>query len=318
MIPAQFTKLIAELEYLTDSQTRYVEKLLKGTDSVSQLITELEERMVENPECPHCHSSLINRHGKVNKMQRYRCKNCGKTFVATTATPLARLRYKELWLEYIRCMLDSKPLRKCAEECGLHLETSFRWRHRFLALPSALKASKLEGIIEADETLFPYSEKGSKRMTRQPRKRGVKAKKRGRSKDDWVPVLTVRDRAKNTYEAVVPSVTSAALHQELAGKLEKDSVLCSDGYKPYIALSEKNDLIHKRLDVAGGVKVIDKVFHIQNVNAYHSRQKAWIKRFHGVATKYLEHYLGWFRFMDTPENLNENRLFSIQQQLIRT
>jgi len=81
MIPAQFTKLIAELEHLTDSQTRYVEKLLKGTDSVSQLITELEERMVENPECPHCHSSLINRHGKVNKMQRYRCKNCGKTFV---------------------------------------------------------------------------------------------------------------------------------------------------------------------------------------------------------------------------------------------
>ncbi|MDY6928905.1 MAG: IS1595 family transposase, partial [Pseudomonadota bacterium] len=37
-----------------------------------------------------------------------------------------------------------------------------------------------------------------------------------------------------------------------------------------------------------------------------------------VATKYLEHYLGWFRFMDNPENLNGNRLFSIQQQLIRT
>ena len=184
MLPAQFTKLIAELEHLTDSQTRYVEKLLKGTDSVSQLITELEERMVENPECPHSHSSLLNRHGKVNKMQRYRCKNCGKTFVATTATPLSRLRYKEL--------------------------------------------------------------------------------------------------------------------------------LCSDGYKPYIALSEKNDLIHKLLDVAGGIKVIDKVIHIQNVNAYHSRLKAWVKRFHGVATKYLEHYLGWFRFMDTPENLNENSLFSIQ------
>ena len=35
MIPAQFTKLIAELEHLRDSQTRYVEKLLIGTDSVS-------------------------------------------------------------------------------------------------------------------------------------------------------------------------------------------------------------------------------------------------------------------------------------------
>ena len=318
MIPAKFTKLIAELENLTDSQTRYVEKLLKGSDSASLLIAELEERMVDNPECPHCHSSVINRHGKVNKMQRYRCKNCIKTFVATTGTPLARLRYKELWLDYIRCMLDSKVLRKYADECGINLKTSFRWRHRFLALPSTIKATKLEGIIEADETLFPYSEKGNKALTRKPRKRGMKAQKRGRSKEDWVPVLTVRDRAKSTYEAILPSVTTEVLQQELSGKLEKDSVLCSDGYKPYIALSAKNDLIHRRLDVSGGVKVIDKVFHIQNVNAYHSRLKKWVGRFHGVATKYLENYLGWFRYMDTPENLNENKLFRIQQQLMGT
>nr|ALF35125.1 Transposase [Vibrio alginolyticus] len=318
MIPAQFTKLIAELEHLTDNQVRYIKKWLKGADSTSQLISELEERMVEKPECPHCHSSLINRHGKVNKIQRYRCKNCDKTFVATTGTPLARLRYKELWLDYIRGMLHSKVLRGCAEECGINLKTSFRWRHRFLTLPSTLKANRLEGIIEADETLFPYSEKGSKKLSRPPHNRGMKAQKRGRSKEDWVPVLTVRDRAKNTYEAILPDVTTETLHQELIGKLEKDSVLCSDGYKPYIALSEKNDLIHKRLDVAGGIKVIDKVFHIQNVNAYHSRLKLWIKRFHGVATKYLDHYLGWFRYMDTPENLNENRLFHIQQQLMGT
>lgn len=315
MIPAQFTKLIAELEHLTDSQVRYVEKLLKSTDGNSQLILELEQRLVDHPECPHCHCSLINRHGKVNTMQRYRCKNCSKTFVATTATPLARLRHKERWLDYIRCMLDSKVLRRCAKECGINLKTSFRWRHRFLELPSALKATSLEGIIEADETLFPYSEKGSKQLTRQPRKRGMKAKKPGRSKEDWVPVLTVRDRAKNTYEAILPDVTANTLHQELIGKLEKDSVLCSDGYKSYIALSEKSDLIHKRLNVAGGIKVIDKVFHIQNVNAYHSRLKTWVGRFHGVATKYLDHYLGWFRYLDTPENLNENKLFSIQQQL---
>ena len=139
--------------------------------------------MVKNPECPHYHSSLINRHGKVNKMQRYRYKNCRKTFVATTATPLARLRYKELWLDYIRCMLDSKVLRQCAKEYGIDLKTSFRWRHRFLQLPSAIKATKLEGIIEADETLFPFSEKGSKKLVHKPRKRGMKAKKRGRSKE---------------------------------------------------------------------------------------------------------------------------------------
>ena len=64
-------------------------------------------------------------------------------------------------------------------------------------------------------------------------------------------------------------------------------------------------LIHKRLDLAASVQVIEKVFHIQNVNAYHSRLKACMNRFHGLATKYLENYLGWFRFLDTNENPNK-------------
>ena len=109
----------------------------------------------------------------------------------------------------------------------------------FLELPSVLKATRLEGIIEEDETLFPYSEKGSKKLTRQPRKRGMNVKKRRRSMEDWMPVLTVGDRAKYTYEAILPSVTAAALHQELLGKLEKDSVLCSDGYKPLCLVIDK-------------------------------------------------------------------------------
>jgi len=39
-------------------------------------------------------------------------------------------------------------------------------------------------------------------------------------------------------------------------------------------------------------------WHIQNVNAYHSRFKPWLMRFHGVATSYLPNYLGWFRALD--------------------
>ena len=51
-------------------------------------------------------------------------------------------------------MLQGKPLRGSAHECGINLKTSFRWRHRFLTLPSQQKAAKLEGIIEADETFL--------------------------------------------------------------------------------------------------------------------------------------------------------------------
>ncbi len=277
MLQIHFRNFVAQLNELTDSQSSFVEKLLKGTDPCSHIIKELEQRIVEHPECPNCHSSLINRHGKVNGMQRYRCKNCLKTFMATTGTPLARLRYKDQWGNYMKCMLESKVLRVCARECGVNLKTSFRWRHRFLELPTTLNASGLEGIIEADETLFPYSEKGTKKLTRKPRMRGMKASKRGRSKEDWVPVLTVRDRGKHTFEAILPNVSEESLANELKGKLEKDSVLCTDGLQPYVAISLGNDLIHKRLNVSAGIKVIDKVFHIQNVNAYHSRLKGWMK-----------------------------------------
>jgi IS1 family transposase len=143
--------------------------------------------------------------------------------------------------------------------------------------------------VEADETLFARSETGSPTLDRKPRKRGMKAKKRGRSKDDWVPVLTVRDRGKHTYKAILTNVSTQQLNEELKEKIEKDSVLCSDDFKAYITFVQGNDLIHKRLNVAAGVKVVDKVSHIQNFNAYHSRLKERLQRFHGVATQYLEH-----------------------------
>lgn len=104
----------------------------------------------------------------------------------------------------------------------------------------------------------------------------------------------------------------------MSGKTEKGSVLCSDGYQSYIQFTQDSELVHKRLKLSAGVRFIEKVFHIQNVNAYHSRLKGWIERFHGVATKYLDHYLGWFRLMDTSENLTGRRLFQIQQHLLGT
>jgi len=318
MISAQFNKLLASLEHLTDKQVKDVEASLRGDNIIQLIVAELEQRMIDKPQCPHCYSGLINRHGKAGLMQRYRCKNCLKTFNAVTNTPLARLHYKEKWLDYLQCMIGGKVLRESAKTCDINLKTSFRWRHRFLQLPATMKASLLEGIIEADETLFARSEKGSRTLKRKARKRGMKAAKRGRSKDDWVPVLTVRDRGKHTYEAVLSSVSTEQLNKELRGKIIKDSVLCSDGFRPYIKFAQGNDLIHKRLDVAAGIRVIEKVFHIQNVNAYHSRLKAWMERFHGVATKYLENYLGWFRFLESNEKPNKNNLFEVQQHLVGT
>ena len=44
------------------------------------------------------------------------------------------------------------------------------------------------------------------------------------------------------------------------------------------------------------------IYHIQNVNNYDSRLKTWMRRFNGVATKYLDSYLGWQRTNDREGN----------------
>jgi transposase-like protein len=189
--------------------------------TIKKRLAELEQCMGDTTECPHCYSGLINLHGKVATMQRYRCKNCLKSFNALSNTTLARLLHKEKWLEYLQCMISGKALRATATYSDINLKTRFRWRHRFLQWPATMRATLLEGIVEADETLFARSEKRSSTFEREVSKRGMKAKKRGRSNEDWVPVLTLRDRGKNTYGAIISSVTTRQLNKELQGKLIK-------------------------------------------------------------------------------------------------
>ena len=93
-------------------------------------------------------------------MKRYMCKTCERTFNALTGTPLAHLHKRELWLDYARALVEGVSLRKAAWRVGVHLETSFRWRHRFLAAARNNKACALTGIVEADETFILKSAKG--------------------------------------------------------------------------------------------------------------------------------------------------------------
>jgi len=184
MTPAGFSHLLHQLDHLTDKQREQLKESLSKQDLIQKIIIQLEQRLIEHPECPHCHSGVINRFGRKGNMQRYRCKNCLKTFTATTNTPLARLRHKEKWADYLEGMLESKVLRQAAKDYDINLKTAFRWRHRFLQLPSQLKATLLEGIVETGEVLFAYSEKDNKRLNRKPRKCCMKAKKPGHSKED--------------------------------------------------------------------------------------------------------------------------------------
>ena len=85
-------------------------------------------------------------------------------------------------------------VRQAAGAIGVHRNTSFRWRHRFLAWGKNDRPKHLHGITEADETYFLESEKGARKLSRLARKRGGSATKRGISKEQVCVLVARPDR----------------------------------------------------------------------------------------------------------------------------
>ena len=83
----------------------------------------------------------------------------------------------------------------------------------------------------------------------------------------------------------------------LAPVVEHDAVLVSDARAAYGVFAQERDLLHISIVASRGEHVYQG-FHLQNVNNYASRLKAWMRRFNGVATRYLDSYLGWWRMID--------------------
>jgi hypothetical protein len=61
---------------------------------------------------------------------------------------------------------------------------------------------------------------------------------------------------------------------------------------------------HEKVNPGKKRYVTKEIYHIQNVNAYHERLKTFLHRFRGVATKYLNHYVAYHRFLDETTSLS--------------
>ena len=294
----ELTRLLKSLGQLTHAQRQKVMAELGAGERQAASVAIVEGSIGVKPGCPHCASQHVVRNGAARGLQRYKCRDCRKTFNALTGTPLARLRMKGKWLGQTAVLRDGVTITKAAETLGVARSTAFRWRHRFLALPKTIQAKSLVGIAETDETYFLQSFKGLRKgLTRPARKRGGCAAKRGISKEQ-VPVLVSRDRAGNTADAILPADDKASVVAALGPLLPKDIILCSDGSSTLAAAAKALGVAHRPINLSAGIRVVAGVYHVQNVNAYDSRLKDWIRRFRGVATCYLDSYLGWFRAID--------------------
>jgi transposase-like protein len=159
----EFRQIISSLFNLTGTQKRELLNAVKSDLNRTEIETMIEDIKADVTCCPHCDSTSIQRWGRSSGLQRFKCKEaeCGSTFNPLTGTPFARLRYRNRWIQNIEGMQYGLSITKMAELMDVARTTAFRWRHRFLAAPTAAKPHEVSGIIEADETLFSESFKGN-------------------------------------------------------------------------------------------------------------------------------------------------------------
>ncbi len=296
MKKSAFKLVLSKIPELNFQQREKLVDAAQHIDERQQVNDLAEHAFAENPHCPHCQGKNLGTKGHDRSgLVRYICRDCKKTFNALHETPLFRMHRTDRWLSNCREMIAGNVIRKTAENIGVSNSCAFRMRHKTLTYAHDHEDDKLGGIVEMDEVLFPYSEKGSRHIKhREPRRRGGVASKRGASREQ-VSVITCTDRSRHELDFIggFGAVKANVLNFELKSIIEADAILVTDMAKAFHSFAKEQALTHVRLNTSQKEHA-KGAMHIQHVNSYQIHFKDWLDHFRGVATKYLEHYLGWF------------------------
>lgn len=237
--------------------------------------------------CPHCKSTSFRKHGKDRGVQRYRCKNCKRTFRAATGTSVHYLHKKDLIDKYLEALRAGLSIRAAAIAVGISKNTSFAWRHKLLtSLTKSVKITeeKKENAKGAKIIKLPYSDKGRQKEPEKYTSQSVS--------------LLIVDKNQVHITRLSPGahVKNGA---RILNSLEKQTFIANHSDRTL------NTIVNKST----------KTPLPKNTSAYKELKSKlefttmqlleWMERFQGVATKYLHHYWHWFSIT---ENVRLNKL----------
>ena len=263
-----------------------------------------EARFAGGLHCVRCGSRQVQRWGRASGRQRYRCRTCGRTSSDLTGTPLAYCKHVELWGAYAEAMREGISVREAARRLGISKDTAFRWRHRLLAQLEPATRPRPGGIVELEEVRFPYSEKGRRVSGRLPRRRGLKPGHQYREGVPSVCAIVACDRAGGAASGLagLHRPASAALRNWLLPLLARPCTIVGEAgpLSPYGIACAGTGIRYRRAVRSSGAPG-PRAFLLHSTGrarARAARLRAWLLRFRGVSTRYLEHYLRWHLAVD--------------------
>ena len=241
--------------------------------------------------CPHCHSDKIIKNGKYKERQLFTCNACGKNFNSLTNTPMAMSHMPEKWPLFIECILKGFSLRTSAAEIDVSYVTLFYWRHKLMRALKQDDKKHFGEYVEADDTFLAYSEKGNRKILgRKPKKTGNKYLLGEQKK---VFLLVAADHSEHLFLKASASRAPYVnlICEALTGIVCPKTTFCS-GPKSFYEHYVKLKGIKQYFRINRCVRTEEH--NIDLANGYRNVICAWLKKFQGVASKYLNNYLSLF------------------------
>lgn len=222
--------------------------------------------------CPYCNNIKFIKYGKYNNIQRYKCKECSKTFSLSTNTPWSYTKKNmQMWIKYIDLMFNCNTLKECANKLSIHITTAFAWRHKILhSLVSLNLPHSMKNYISMRKLMEKESFKGNKNMPV------------GERKKIWV--IAGEDECDNYLAQPICKEywDKESFIKKVYTKFKEDSTLHSYGDRYLeIICNNHNGKKEKEENIEIREKLFGNVFSFQKLK----------KRFYGIASKYLKHYL---------------------------
>ena len=285
--------------------------------------------------CPHCGSVQFTRHGWYECIQRYRCKECRRTFSLATKCLDERIRLRHEFRVFLADFDRPVPVRADAEFIGVSATTIWRWRHRILEYFCDLAASNprsIDGQIAvvtrsmssersrwSSETDLLWKRRGAP-IPREEPKQGIKlmfvfavrfdALKEPRGEPYLCTLYGGSLSERQLGEALLPHLLPSARVYGLWGmvgrrKTVREHVAQSPLAELYSIAAIPPDLecvsweeMSAQVPKARmtGVEVIEARYFAARL---HLRFAWWMRRFRAVRLHYVRKYMEWFtRLLD--------------------
>lgn len=247
------------------------------------------------PVCPHC-GCKNDEHYKLKTKGifkgLYKCKDCRERFTVTVGT-IFEGSHIDLRKWFIAVYIFSSHKKgisshQLARDLGITQKSAWFMLGRIrYAFQVKSLATKMFGVISADESFF-----GGKNKNRHADKKVPESQ--GRSVKDKTPVLGMMQTGGKVHLSVVPDTKATTLKPVIEKMVAEGSIIVTDEWRGYSGLSKQYSHVvinHKDNEYVRGA------FHTNNIEGFWSLLKRGIYGiYHQVSPKHLHRYCDEFAY----------------------